>query len=254
MISRAELKMKAKQALTNNYWMAFLVCLVSGIIMGGINFTYQYGNGSIRSRNIHNFIFHPAILIFILMIVLISIIAGMAYSLFISLPINVGKTKYFLDNRNGYSKLDTIFYSFRSGHYLNVVASLAWRALFEFLWTLLFIIPGIIKFYSYFMVPYILSDNPNIGYKRALQLSMDMTEGYKFQIFVLQLSFLGWYLLGLLCCGIGVLFVAPYYEATIAEMYITVRDNALANGLCSFEELNLYPNNNNNNNNNQIWQ
>lgn len=251
MISRAELKMNAKKALTNTYWMAFLICLVSGIIMGGLNFSYRYGNDTIHSRNTHDFIFHPLILIFILMIGFIAFLFGMAYSLFVSQPVNVGKTKYFLDNRNGYGKMDTIFYSFRNGHYMNIVTSLAWRALFGFLWTLLFIIPGIIKAYSYFMVPYILSDNPNIGYKRALRLSMDMTEGYKFQLFVLQLSFLGWYLLGILCCGIGVLFVTPYYEATMAEMYITIRDKALANGLCTLEELNLYPNNNNNN---QIWQ
>lgn len=253
MISRNELKLNARHALTDRYWMALLVCLVSGIIMGGINFTYKYGNTTIQSRNKHDYFIHPIIILFILLIAFIAFLFGLAYSIFISLPVDVGKTKYFLDNRNGNSRLDTIFYAFRGGHYMNVVTSLAWRVLFEFLWTLLFIIPGIIKAYSYSMVPYILSDNPNIGYKRALRLSMDMTYGYKFQIFVLQLSFLGWFLLGLICCGVGVLFVTPYYEATMAEMYITIRDKALTNGLCSYQELNLYPNNNFYNND-QIYQ
>ena len=111
------------------------------------------------------------------------------------------------------------------------------RDVYLFLWTLLLIIPGIIKGYAYRMVPYILADNPNIGAARAIELSDQMTKGEKLDIFVLDLSFLGWILLGSLACGIGVLFVNPYVEATNAELYAALKDKAYRNGLCTPAEL-----------------
>jgi uncharacterized membrane protein len=102
---------------------------------------------------------------------------------------------------------------------------------------LLLIIPGIVKSYAYSMVPYILADNPNIGYSRAVELSNQMTEGHKFDIFVLELSFIGWYLLGMLLIFVGMLFVRPYEDATKAELYIVLRQNALDNGNCTADEL-----------------
>jgi uncharacterized membrane protein len=91
------------------------------------------------------------------------------------------------------------------------------------------------------MVPYILADNPHIGYDRALKLSMAMTKGYKADIFFLQLSFIGWYLLGALCLGVGVLFVNPYQRATMAEMYLVLKNMAVNRGICACEELSPPP-------------
>ncbi len=87
------------------------------------------------------------------------------------------------------------------------------------------------------MVPFILADSPNIGYKRALNLSEQMTGGHKFNMFVLDLSFIGWYLLGLLAFFIGIFFVLPYVNATQAELYLVLRKNALERGLCNYDEL-----------------
>ncbi len=100
-------------------------------------------------------------------------------------------------------------------------------------------LPGIYKSYQYFMVPYILSDNPHIPGYRARTISRMMTDGEKLNIFLLDLSFLGWYLLGTLCLGVGVFFVNPYYEATKAELYIYLRDRAIQTGQVSPEELGL---------------
>ncbi len=80
-------------------------------------------------------------------------------------------------------------------------------------------LPVIIKGYSYRMTPWILADNPQIGYKRALKLSMQLTRGHKWGIFVLDLSFIGWFILGGLLCGIGIMFVMPYFQAVQAELY-----------------------------------
>ncbi|MBO5415269.1 MAG: DUF975 family protein [Clostridia bacterium] len=92
-------------------------------------------------------------------------------------------------------------------------------SLFTFLWSLLFIIPGIIKGLSYSMAYYIKIDHPEYDWKACIEESKKMTYGYKWQIFCLQLSFIGWILLGMLCCGIGVLWVTPYSSAALAEFY-----------------------------------
>lgn len=97
-----------------------------------------------------------------------------------------------------------------------------------------------IKSLSYSMTPYILTDNPYIGYSRALKLSIAMTNGQKWNIFVLQLSFIGWILLSALTFFIGMIFLAPYMLATQYELYEKLRDNAITKGLCSPQELNLY--------------
>ncbi len=101
----------------------------------------------------------------------------------------------------------------------------------------LFAIPLYIKMYSYRLTPWILADNPAIGMRRALRLSIELTRGQKWQIFVLDLSFIGWFLLGMLACGVGVFFVMPYYQAVQAELYAALRQNGVDSGLCSMEEL-----------------
>lgn len=95
----------------------------------------------------------------------------------------------------------------------------------------------VVKSYSYHLVPWILADNPAIGARRALNLSKDLTRGSKFEMFVLDLSFIGWYILGLLACCIGVIFVTPYYKATYTELYAALRDAGVDRGEVTMEEL-----------------
>ena len=90
---------------------------------------------------------------------------------------------------------------------------------FLFLWTLLLIVPGIIKSFSYAMTPYILKDNPNMRDNEAIELSMRMMEGHKWELFWLYLSFIGWFLLSLLTLGIGFIFLLPYVYASVANFY-----------------------------------
>ena len=88
-----------------------------------------------------------------------------------------------------------------------------------FLWSLLFIIPGIIAAYSYAMVPYILAENPNLSPKEVLDLSKKMMKGNKWRFFCLEFSFIGWYLLCILTFGIGYVLLAPYPVAANACFY-----------------------------------
>lgn len=89
-----------------------------------------------------------------------------------------------------------------------------WMLLWIFLWTLLLIVPGIIKGYSYSLAFYCLRNDPSLTIREALQESIRLTDGYKAELFVLELSWMGWSMLALFTCGIGMLFLTPYMGVT----------------------------------------
>ena len=120
---------------------------------------------------------------------------------------------------------------------MNTATAMFLTNLFVSLWSLLLIVPGIIKGLAWSQVPYILAENPNLSGARARAISAQMRDGQKWELFVLQLSFLGWILLGSLLCGIGLFFVEPYVQATYAELYAKLRDRALSEGFATLEEL-----------------
>lgn len=96
------------------------------------------------------------------------------------------------------------------------------QSIFVFLWSLLLVIPGIVKSYSYAMSSFIQQDSPNKNWKQCLDASIDMMNGNKMQLFLLDLSFLGWYILGALCFGVGTLFVIPYHQMARANFYMAL--------------------------------
>lgn len=91
--------------------------------------------------------------------------------------------------------------------------------IFTLLWSLLFIIPGIVKGYAYSMAFYIKADNPDYDWNKCIKESMRLTSGHKMELFILDLSFIGWYLVGIFCLGIGILWVVPYHNAAKAQFY-----------------------------------
>jgi uncharacterized membrane protein len=94
---------------------------------------------------------------------------------------------------------------------------------FTFLWALLFIIPGIIKAFAYAMTPYILVDKPELSANQAIDLSKEMMKGYKFDLFWLSLSFIGWILLSILTLGIGLFWLMPYITTSMGAFYEDVK-------------------------------
>lgn len=96
-------------------------------------------------------------------------------------------------------------------------------AVFTFLWSLLLVIPGIIKAYAYSMSSYILADNPELTANEAITKSKEMMNGHKWDLFVLQLSFFWWYLLGSITFGLAYIYVIPYMSATIANFYNSIK-------------------------------
>lgn len=93
------------------------------------------------------------------------------------------------------------------------------RGLYVALWSLLFIIPGIIKSYSYAMTPFILAENPNLTASQAIRLSSDMMDGYKAELFILDLSFIGWSILAAMTLNLGNIALNPYKNAAYAAFY-----------------------------------
>ena len=120
--------------------------------------------------------------------------------------------------------------------YLNVVKVMLLTNLKIALGSLL-IIPGIYWSYCYMQVGYLMAENPYLTTCRAMELSKQMMDGEKWNTFVLQLSFIGWYLLCSITFGIGFIFLEPYVQATFAELYAALRAKALANGYTNEYEL-----------------
>lgn len=104
------------------------------------------------------------------------------------------------------------------GWWLNI---LTW--FFTSLWSMLFVIPGIVKSFAYSMAPYVLAENPTMTAREALRISKEITKGHKFEIFVLQLSFFWWHLLGMITFGLAYIYVVPYIHATMANFYNSIK-------------------------------
>lgn len=232
MWKRADLKAKAKKILKGNYWQAFLVSFII-LITGGSHNRGEFGGGAGSSGGAEATGFDLQIALFIL----IGIIVIIVLRVFIGYILEVGGRKYFIELSEGESNIGHLGFAFRKNRYKKVFFTMLLRSIYLILWTLLLIIPGIIKFYAYRMVPYILAENPDIGHKRAIKLSDEMTKGEKWDIFVLDLSFIGWFILGAMLLGIGVLFVQPYYDATNVELYLKLREKAISNNITSNNEL-----------------
>lgn len=246
MWQRSILKERAKNVLRNGkYWTAFAVSLVATLLCGlGVgasstasnNTTHiltESGGGGWEYLNPYAMFATLGLMLGVIAVVYLFIIA---YSTFVAGPITVGQKRYYMENRLGDAPFVTLFSSFKK-QYMSIVQTLFMRNLFVFFWSLLLYVPGIIKYFEYCMVDYIMAENPSLPWRRALEISRAMTDGEKGSIFIMNLSFIGWNLLGLLACGLGTFFVTPYREASFAELYQVMRDKALSRGLATPQEL-----------------
>ena len=139
--------------------------------------------------------------------------------LLIGSPVTLGYCKFNLNliDGNGKAKVSNLFSEFkRIGP---AVALQLLRAIYTFLWSLLFVIPGIIKSYSYSMAAYILYEHPELTPNEAITKSRELMDGNKWRLFCLEFSFIGWAFLCLFTCGIGYLWLLPYEEAAVAAFY-----------------------------------
>ncbi|MBQ8049926.1 MAG: DUF975 family protein [Bacteroidales bacterium] len=125
--------------------------------------------------------------------------------------------------RNGDDKVTSNMFSYTFKGYPKALGLSILYMLFVFLWALLLYIPGIIKGLAYSMSPFILKDNPELSANQAINLSMKMMKGHKFDLFFLMLSFIGWGILAIFTFGIGYLWLAPYMSTTMVAFYEDVK-------------------------------
>lgn len=175
----------------------------------------------------------------IMLIVLLAIIASAVFDIFIASFYKIVMRRMFLEART-YQKvpLSHIFHTFALKK--NFKAALAYFKcnLYLFFWWLT-IVGGVIKMYSYAMVPYILAENPDISGSEAITLSRKMMDGHKFELFKLELSFIGWHILSAFTLGIlDIFFISPYTTAAYCEYYAWLRNLAKQNHVENIDLLN----------------
>ncbi|MCR8743722.1 DUF975 family protein [Romboutsia lituseburensis] len=201
---------------------------IGGVIGNFIEFIFN---------SIYNLFSGVSVLIVILISICVALI-GTVLKVLVFNPIIIGKNNFFMGIRENDRKVGDIFFLFKESKFIKPAITIFFVDLFTFLWTLLLIIPGIIKHYEYYMIEYILSENPDIDRKRAFELSKYMMDGQKLDTFVLELSFIGWDILSGITFGlVGIFYVNPYRESTFAELYATLRENAIQNEFTDVNEL-----------------
>ena len=163
--------------------------------------------------------FVVVIVLIVTIIVLIAVAIGILIDAFFLNPIEIGCAKFFYKNLSEPANVSNVAYAFDHG-YKNGVKIMLWRDVYTFLWSLLLIIPGIIKAYEYKMIPYLLAENPEITKEEAFAESKRMMDGQKWKAFVLDLSFIGWDILSGFTFGLlNIFFVAPYKRSAQAALY-----------------------------------
>lgn len=136
-------------------------------------------------------------------------------------PMSAGVLAVFLKlKRTGQRiNISDMFNEAFSGHFLQYFLVGLLTGIFTFLWGLLFVIPGIVKSYAYAMAPYLAIHDPEMKAMDCIDNSKAIMKGHKGQLFLLDLSFIGWYILGSLCCGIGTLWVEAYRNTARANFF-----------------------------------
>lgn len=111
------------------------------------------------------------------------------------------------------------------------------REFWIMLWSLLFVIPGIIKRYAYSQAMFIAAEFPNVGAKKAIQISKIITNNHKADLLFLDLSFIGWFILSAITFNIGDLWLTPYIKMTKINAYHDLLQHALDANLIKYEDL-----------------
>lgn len=212
-----ELKIAAKESLDGKWLVAIAVCVVAWLLVeaftsdngarASVQYIWQNGN-FVKAQGGAN----P----FRSMMELVAFIIGG--------PIYYGVAAYFLKLARRepaeFSNLFSGFSYFGKNFVLNFFI-----IVFTILWTLLLIIPGIIAAIKYSMAYFIANDNPGIGGLEAIRISKEMMDGNKMRFFEMWLGFLGWFILGAVTFGLGMIYAIPYYRAAKANFYLDLKEN-----------------------------
>ena len=228
MRSSSDLRFIARRALTGRWGVAIgssiVASLLGGIYSANINFNFNFSDNEAAGNGVFSWfsnltgsqmVFLGAAGAFLLNMALVFSIAR----LFIGSIVGIGYARFNLDLVDNVTeaRFATLF-SYMRFWKVAIITRIV-RTLYIVLWTLLFIIPGIIASYNYALTDYILAENPELTTKEALELSKKMMYGHRFRLFCLEFSFIGWVFLCVLSLGIGLIWLMPYTEAAKAAFY-----------------------------------
>lgn len=164
----------------------------------------------------------------ILIGIIVSAIAsfGGFITIFVGFPIYLGVCIAFLNlvRGNDTLKVEPLISTFNEKYYLKSISVWLLVNIYTFLWSLLLIVPGIIKCLSYSLAPYIIADNPDMSADEAINLSMKMMDGHKCQLFLIILGYIGFVLLSAILLFIPLLWLVPYYYAVQTKFYEEVKN------------------------------
>lgn len=245
-MDRKILKSRAKTILKKHYGKLLFVCFFIGITM---SFNVQW-NSPYTTKNYENALVFPigegkdcyymlpylsslvlefmgrgAYLLFSYRMLIALIAILIFFNVFVLSVIVVGANKILLDvSQDREMNLSDLFWGFQEGRYMHCVDVMFFLKLKILLWSLVFLIPGIIKQYEYAFVPYLLVEHPDWDSSVIFKESTKMTEGRKMDLFVLSLSFMGFYLIPIFTIGFLAFFVEPYYQTTKTLAYRFFQD------------------------------
>lgn len=207
-MNRKTLKQYAKEKIKNNFWTAYIVGLIPSLIgfSSGI-FEVIFKKPEYAS----NFADDGSFLVTIFVSLLSILISYLTLSFFMKNSKEKAELKDMVDGLTTNRYFDFVKVNF-----------IVWVK--TFLWTLLFIVPGIIKGLEYAFVPYIKMDHPEYTTDECFAYSKEITDGRKSDIFILQLSFLGWFILSTLTFGLVLPFTAAYQNQALADLYYDISE------------------------------
>ena len=221
MWTRKELKLQSKKTLGRVYWKAVLTSALFVLIVGGGSCVrYVMDNdGPFMDELVATLPAFPALIAVLAMIMSLAALIGALAGILLVNPFYVGVCSFRIRAVRGEGNISDLGTGFDISYKRNVQTMLL-MDIFIFLWSLLLVVPGIIKAYEYTMVPYILADDPSVTRKEAFERSREMMKGKKWSTLVLDLSFILWDLLGAITGGIVTLFyVHPYRQLTRGALY-----------------------------------
>ena len=210
----------ARNALRGRWVICAIVSYIAGLFGANevYNLTYSLGiiyNAIPSKEKLESML--PYLFIILPFALLIGLLI-FAVSFTVTSIVVVGQAKYYLQvadmQHSSFALLFIFFYKWKTALHAHF-----WRTLYTALWSLLFIVPGVIVHYNYFLVPYILAEDHFISAKDALERSKTMMQGHRLRLFYLQLSFIGWTLLSILTFGLGFIVLIPYQNAAYADFY-----------------------------------
>ena len=220
MWSISEMKERGKAAFKNNYWRCVLVAFILAALTSGSSMT---GSSNQIKNNAESLPLDneqvAQIMAFIAAAALIFAIVWCLLRIFVLNELEVGCYSFLKKNISEPVTLECLKEGFAD--YKRTLTTMFLRDAYLALWFCLLFVPGLIKTYSYMMVPYIIIDEPDLSPKEAITRSREMMNGHKWRAFLLDLSFIGWALLSIVTCGlVGLFYAEPYRRSARAALYL----------------------------------